>query len=350
MTFIHLCPLHFEPIGMLPRIFQRFKSSGSSARWLNRQDNDFYTRQARVNNYKSRAAFKLLQIDDKYRLFSREAHTNVLDLGAAPGAWNQVALDRCKKGSTIVGVDILPYDPPAGVTSIQGNILSLATHKLIRESFLYADLVRRREQLGGGSHVEIVDPTSGDIDIINDKSVMDDTQREDTEELKQIDDVLNNLTISKKVLPQGHTQQAQSKLDLSIPALKYPIDVIVSDMYVPFIQSTGFHAATTNSPHHRMANTTGLAVRDHAMSIDLCDAALITAIDLLKKNGALVMKFFSGSHDKVLEGRLRRAFKKVVRFKPSACRSESKELYFVCKGKLANELDKVHVFSAPPAK
>lgn len=344
--------LLFLFFAMSKTLIRRWKSSSSSSRWLNRQDGDFYTRQAKVNNYKSRAAFKLLQIDDKYHLFHSNKPTNVLDLGAAPGAWNQVSLDRCKLGSTIVGVDILPYDPPMGVTSIQGNILSKMTHKLIRETFLFAELDKRRDQLGGGNQTELRDPISGDIELINDKSVMDQSDREDSEELKQIDQVLNNLSISKKVLPSIGNNETKPKieLDLNDVKLKYPIDVIISDMYVPFIQSTGFHSSTTNSPYHRMANTTGLAIKDHAMSIDLCDAALITAIDLLKKDGSLVMKFFSGSHDKILEGRLKRAFKKVVRFKPSACRSESKELYFICKNKLDYHLDKVHVFSAAAVK
>lgn len=343
-------PINISILLMISGLARRWKSSASSSRWINRQETDFYTRQAKVNNYKSRAAFKLLQIDDKYHLFNPNKHTNVLDLGAAPGAWNQVALDRCHTGSTIVGVDILPYDPPMGVTSIQGNILSKMTHNLIRETFLYAELDRRRDELSGGPQVELKDPTTGDIELINDLSVMDQSHKVDSEEVRQIDDVLNNLSISKKVLPDEYSLKPETKLDLNDVKLKYPIDVIVSDMYVPFIQSTGFHSATTNNPHHRMANTTGLAIRDHAMSIDLCDAALITAIDLLKMDGSLVMKFFSGTHDKVLEGRLKRAFKKVVRFKPSACRSESKELYFICKNKLNYHLDKVHVFSAPPVK
>lgn len=283
-----------------------------------------------------------------------------MDLGAAPGAWNQVALDRCKKGSTIVGVDILPYDPPIGVTSIQGNILSKMTHQLIRETFLFAQLDKRRSELmGTDGKVQLEDPLTGEIELITDTSVIDQVQQTPVskgysskieEEIKQIEEVMNKLSISKKVLPEGYQNELLSSFDISTNEHRYPLDVIVSDMYVPFIQTSGFHLTTTNSPYHRMANTTGVAIKDHAMSIDLCDAALITAIDLLKKDGSLVMKFFSGSHDKILEGRLRRAFKKVARFKPTACRQESKELYFVCLGKRDYELDKVEVFSAPAVR
>ena len=80
------------------------------------------------------------------------------------------------------------------------------------------------------------------------------------------------------------------------------------------------------------------------MSMDLCDAALIVAIDLLKKNGKLVIKFFTGVQDKYLEQRLEAVFHKVLRFKPSACRPESKECYFVCLGKRSYYVDKLMVF------
>ncbi|GMM27476.1 21S rRNA (uridine2791-2'-O) methyltransferase [Martiniozyma asiatica (nom. inval.)] len=318
----------------------RFKSSASSSRWINRQNNDFYTREAKNRNFKSRAAFKLLQIDEKYNIFKNS--TKVLDLGAAPGAWNQVALDRCPKGSTIVGVDILPYDPPIGVSTIQGNILSKMTHKLIREMFLLSELNKRR------------------LNIKNLESVVD-KESEEFSELIEIEKIIDELSINKKIQCDNDSSSTSSsvqahqsdfdieinrKLNIDKNKLLYPIDVIISDMYVPFPQVTGFNSTTTNVPFFRMANTSGVAIKDHAMSIDLCDAALITGIDLLKKNGHMVMKFFSGSHDKLLEARLRRTFKKVERFKPKACRSESKELYFICLDKKEWDFNKKWVFSA----
>lgn len=80
------------------------------------------------------------------------------------------------------------------------------------------------------------------------------------------------------------------------------------------------------------------------MEKHLCDAALILAIDLLKPGGNFVCKFFTGAEDAGLEKRIGRVFKRVVRWKPEASRSESKECYFIGQQKKKN-VDKVEVFS-----
>lgn len=78
--------------------------SASSRRWLERQLNDPYVAEARAKGYRSRAAFKLMEMDRKYRFLKRGAR--VLDLGAAPGGWTQVAVERT--GGEVVAVDIAP--------------------------------------------------------------------------------------------------------------------------------------------------------------------------------------------------------------------------------------------------
>jgi 23S rRNA (uridine2552-2'-O)-methyltransferase len=85
--------------------------------WLRRQLNDPYVTAARAQNYRSRAAFKLIELDDRYHLIRKGAR--VLDLGAAPGGWAQVALQR--GAARVVGVDLLPIDEIAGATMIQGD-------------------------------------------------------------------------------------------------------------------------------------------------------------------------------------------------------------------------------------
>jgi 23S rRNA (uridine2552-2'-O)-methyltransferase len=85
----------------------------SQQRWLQRQLNDPYVAEAKKRGYRSRAAFKLLQLDDQFRFLTRGAR--VIDLGAAPGGWTQVSVERAK-GGTIVGIDITPVDPVAGAT------------------------------------------------------------------------------------------------------------------------------------------------------------------------------------------------------------------------------------------
>jgi 23S rRNA (uridine2552-2'-O)-methyltransferase len=89
----------------------------SQQRWLQRQLNDPYVAEARKRGYRSRAAFKLLQLDDQFRFLKRGAR--VVDLGAAPGGWIQVAVERTRPEETkgvVIGIDITPVEPIAGAT------------------------------------------------------------------------------------------------------------------------------------------------------------------------------------------------------------------------------------------
>lgn len=87
--------------------------SKSSAKWLARQLNDPYVKAAKRDGYRSRAAYKLAEMDDKLEILKPGRH--VVDLGAAPGGWLQVAVERTKahegSGSVIVGIDLLPITP-----------------------------------------------------------------------------------------------------------------------------------------------------------------------------------------------------------------------------------------------
>lgn len=89
----------------------------ASQRWLARQLNDPYVQAARQQGWRSRAAFKLIELDDRFHLIKRG--TRVVDLGAAPGGWSQVAVKR--GAAKVVGVDLLQVDPVAGATLIQGD-------------------------------------------------------------------------------------------------------------------------------------------------------------------------------------------------------------------------------------
>jgi 23S rRNA (uridine2552-2'-O)-methyltransferase len=92
----------------------------SSQRWLERQLNDPYVAAAKREGYRSRSAFKMIEIDDKSRIL--KAGKRVVDLGAAPGGWSQVAADRVRavegKGQ-VVAIDLLPMEPVAGVDFIE---------------------------------------------------------------------------------------------------------------------------------------------------------------------------------------------------------------------------------------
>jgi 23S rRNA (uridine2552-2'-O)-methyltransferase len=92
----------------------------SSRRWLERHVRDPYVRKAQAEGYRSRAAYKLLEIDRRERLL--RPGMRVVDLGAAPGGWSQVAAAKAKPG-TVVAVDLLEIAPIPGVTVLEGNFL-----------------------------------------------------------------------------------------------------------------------------------------------------------------------------------------------------------------------------------
>lgn len=280
-------------------IWRRLNSSSSS--WVNRQQHDHFTREAKVQNLRSRAAFKLMEIDDRFKIFKRDVSQNVLDLGFAPGAWSQVAYERTSSNGRVLGIDILPCKPPKGVSSLQANILSRKTHELVRLYF--------------SKHYQL--------------NVEDDLHRTHGYFQHMLEEKLDELNCKDQ--------------DRIGSVIEYPLDVIISDMYEPWPQTTGFWSNLTNTAYNRMANTTGVAIKDHYMSMDLCDAALVCAIDLLKPGGKFVCKLYTGKEDLLLENRLKKVFKEVQRVKPMACRDESKESYFVGTNK-KDKVDKIKVF------
>lgn len=94
--------------------------STSSQRWLQRQLNDPYVTAAKAQGWRSRAAFKLIELNEKYELVGKAAR--VVDLGAAPGGWSQVAL-ACG-AAKVVGIDLLAIEPVSGAAFIQGDFLA----------------------------------------------------------------------------------------------------------------------------------------------------------------------------------------------------------------------------------
>jgi 23S rRNA (uridine2552-2'-O)-methyltransferase len=97
------------------------KRSTSSARWLTRQLNDPYVRQAKAEGWRSRAAFKLGELDDRFGLL--KGASRVVDLGVAPGGWSQVVRQRAPKAK-VVGIDLLPTDPIDGVSLLQMDFMA----------------------------------------------------------------------------------------------------------------------------------------------------------------------------------------------------------------------------------
>ena len=101
----------------------------SSRAWLQRQLNDPYVAAAKSQGYRSRAAFKLVELDQKFRFLKKGAR--VLDLGAAPGGWSQVAV---AKGATVVAADVLEMEEISGVTFFQADLTEPDVPAMLKEA------------------------------------------------------------------------------------------------------------------------------------------------------------------------------------------------------------------------
>jgi len=129
------------------------KRSASSARWLQRQLNDPYVAAAKDAGLRSRAAYKLMEIDDRHVFLT--PGKRVVDLGAAPGGWSQIAADRVdaeRGGGKVIALDVLDIEPLAGVTLLKADMHDPETP------------LRLREALGGAADVVLSDmaaPTTG---------------------------------------------------------------------------------------------------------------------------------------------------------------------------------------------
>jgi 23S rRNA (uridine2552-2'-O)-methyltransferase len=102
------------------RVRSAKKRTPSSKAWLERQLNDPYVRRAKAEGWRARAAYKLIELDDRFGFLRKGAR--VLDLGAAPGGWAQVALKR--GAARVVGVDLLPIDPLPGAEFLEMDFLA----------------------------------------------------------------------------------------------------------------------------------------------------------------------------------------------------------------------------------
>jgi len=105
--------------------------SAASTRWLERQLNDPYVRRAKAEGYRSRAAYKLIELDERFH-FLRGAK-RVIDLGTAPGGWTQVVRKLCPQAA-VVGIDLLATDPIEGATILQMDFMADEAPALLAEA------------------------------------------------------------------------------------------------------------------------------------------------------------------------------------------------------------------------
>ena len=105
------------------------KRSLASAVWLKRQLNDPYVAAAKAQGWRSRAAFKLIELDERFKLL--DLGLRIVDLGAAPGGWTQVAVHR--GAAKVIGLDLLHVDPVPGATMLQGDFNDPAMPAILME-------------------------------------------------------------------------------------------------------------------------------------------------------------------------------------------------------------------------
>ncbi|KAJ6443448.1 FtsJ-like methyltransferase [Purpureocillium lavendulum] len=220
-------------------------SSSGSTRWKQRQGRDVYAREAKVQGLKSRAAFKLLE-------------------GYAPGSWSQVAMERTRPHGRVVGIDLIPAQPPAASPPSRATSFPPRRHAAEEERSSAA-----AEEDGAASEAAVREAVAQPSYIDQERHMGD----------------------AAEPFPGA----APSK-----PSGSATVDIVLSDM---------------------LMNTSGNAFRDHAGSMDLCNAALRFASDTLRPGGHFICKFYQGAEDKELEKRLRGLFAKVHREKPESSRS-----------------------------
>ena len=223
-------------------LFHTTPQLSASKRWQTRQSSDPFTRAAKVSGLKSRAAFKLLQINDRYRLF--KPGQTVVDLGFAPGSWSQVAVDLTKPAGRVLGVDLIPAQPPRGVSTIQGDFLSPEVQAQVRtfvrdpeRGRLRRPLLLSREAESNSISRGIIEETSGQGYVDSERETVSSSEEED-------------------VGTERHEEQC--------------VDVVLSDMCEPWDLIEGRHKRSISNPYYRMMNTSGNAFRDHAGSMVCC--------------------------------------------------------------------------------
>lgn len=198
----------------------------SSKAWMQRHINDAYVQRAQRDGYRSRSAYKLLEINERDKLLA--PGKVVVDLGAAPGGWSQVAGARVGPRGKVIAIDLLPMEPLAHVNFFQGDFTDLDTQARLR-----------------------------------------------------------------KDLPQAG------------------VDLVICDM---------------------APNMSGIPSADQARIFNLAEEALEFAKQVLKPDGAFLVKVFQGADFEAFRQALFATFVKVAPRKPKASREESRELYLLGRG------------------
>ena len=108
------------------------KKNKISKNWVNKQRRDTYVKQSKVDGYRARSAYKLIEIDEKFKIF--KGGISIIDIGAAPGSWSQYAAKTAKSGR-LISIDLKEMEPIGNTAQIQGDFTEESTQDKIREYF-----------------------------------------------------------------------------------------------------------------------------------------------------------------------------------------------------------------------
>ena len=107
------------------------KKNKISKNWVNKQRRDIYVRQSKVDGYRARSAYKLIEIDEKFKIF--KGGLSVIDIGAAPGSWSQYARKASKSGK-LISIDLKKMEPIGNSVQIQGDFIEEKTQEKIKKN------------------------------------------------------------------------------------------------------------------------------------------------------------------------------------------------------------------------
>ena len=107
------------------------KKNKISKNWVNKQRRDTYVRQSKVDGYRARSAYKLIEIDEKFKIF--KGGLTVIDIGAAPGSWSQYA-DKVAKNGKLISIDLKKMEPIGSSLQIQGDFTDEGTQEEIKKN------------------------------------------------------------------------------------------------------------------------------------------------------------------------------------------------------------------------
>ncbi|OQV19249.1 rRNA methyltransferase 2, mitochondrial [Hypsibius exemplaris] len=252
----------------------------SSHDWLQRQARDPYVKKARIVSYRARSAFKLLEVDERFKIFA--PGQVVVDLGASPGSWCQVAV---KKVNAITPAECIADRNEPTLVHVLDERVRLAAEALPKRGVkVLANLTPVMEK-------PLIHPTHGLVIGV---------------------DLLDILPYPGAVfLPHSDFTKGKTKRKILEQLAGRPVDVVLSDM---------------------APNASGISQLDHEAIVGLCTEALRFGVTVLREGGTFLCKIWTGSGDQALRALLRTHFAVVRNVKPPASRDESSELYLLGTG------------------